>query len=96
MEGDAALDGKNTWQRELALAAGLLAFGLIALPFAIYFVGQNLLGEYAGAGAGALGLAETVWRDLLALQPLTWLLVLTPYVVVQIARLVGRVWRRRL
>jgi hypothetical protein len=94
MEGDAALDGKNTWQRELALAAGLLAFGLIALPFAIYFVGQNLLGEYAGAGA--LGLAETVWRDLLALQPLTWLLVLTPYVVVQIARLVGRVWRRRL
>lgn len=95
MERDATVDSKSiTWQRELSIAAGLLAFGLIVLPFAIYVVGQRLLGDYAGAGA--LGLAESVWADLLALEPLTWLLVVTPYVVVQVVRLVRRVWRRRL
>lgn len=94
MERDATIDGKNAWQRELSIAAGLLAFGLIVLPFAIYFVGRRLLGDYAGAGA--LGLAESLWLDLLALQPLTWLLVLTPYVIVQLARLVRRAWRRGL
>lgn len=95
MERDAAVDSKSTtWQRELSIAAGLLAFGLVVMPFAIYVVGQSLLGEYAGSGA--LGLAESVWTDLFALQPLTWLLVLTPYAVVQLARLGRRVWRRRL
>ena len=94
MEPDAAIDGKNTWQRELSIAAGLLAFGLIVLPFAVYVVGQRLLGDYAGSGA--FGLAESLWLDLLALRPLTWLLVLTPYLAVQAARLVRRVWRRRL
>ncbi len=92
MERDAAI--KTTWQREISIAAALLAFGLIVLPFSIYIVGQNLLGEYEGAGA--LGLAESIWLDLLALQPLTWLLVLTPYIVVQLARLGRRTWRRRL
>lgn len=94
MDGEAATDSKSTWQRELSIAAGLLALGLIALPFAIYFVGQRLLGDYEGPGA--LGLAENIWLDLLALHPLTWLLVLTPYGIVQLARLMRRIWRRRL
>lgn len=94
MERDAAIEPKSSWQREISIAASLLAFGLIVLPFSIYVVGQKLLGEYEGAGA--LGLAENIWLDLLALQPLTWLLVLTPYILVQLARVVRRVWRRRL
>ena len=94
MESDASLDNGKQWQRELSIAAAMLAFGLIALPFAVYVVGQRLLGEYAGSGA--MGLAESLWLDLLAFEPLTWLLVLTPYLVVQLARLVRRVWRRRL
>lgn len=94
MDGEASIDSKSTWQRELSIAAALLAFGLIALPFAVYVVGQRLLGEYEGAGA--LGLAESIWLDLLALHPLTWLLVLTPYLVVQLARLTRGLWRRRL
>jgi len=94
MERDANLDDGKRWQRELSIAAALLAFGLIALPFAVYVVGQRVLGEYAGSGA--MGLAESVWLDLLALEPLTWLFVLTPYLIVQLARLVRRVWRRRL
>jgi hypothetical protein len=83
----------STWQRETAIAAGLLAFGLLALPFAIYLVGQQLLGDYA-QGAGALALAESIWLDLLALRLPAWLLVLSPYLLVQLARAVRRTWRR--
>jgi hypothetical protein len=81
------------WQREVALAAGLLAFGLVGLPFAIYLVGDRMLGDYAGSGA--LGLAESLWLDLAAFHPLPWLLVLSPYIVVQLIRAVRRVWRRK-
>lgn len=94
MEPDAHHGNKKRWQRELAIAAGLLGFSLIVLPFAIYVVGQRLLGDYEGSGA--LGLAETIWLDLLALQPLTWLLVLWPYLIVQLVRLARHTWRRRL
>jgi hypothetical protein len=73
----------------------LVALGMLALPFAIYVVGQSLLGEY-GEGAGALALAESIWLDLLALRLPAWLLVLSPYLIVQLARGVRRTWRRRL
>jgi hypothetical protein len=91
-ERTAARDGGKAWQREIALAAGLLALGLIALPFSIYVVGRRLVGEYAGSGP--LGLAESIWLDLAALRPLTWLLVLWPYLTVQLVRAVRRTWRR--
>jgi hypothetical protein len=83
----------KSWQREVGIAAGLLAFGFLVLPFAIYLVGGRVIGDYAGAGA--LGLAESIWLDLAALYPLTWLLVLSPYLVVQLARGMRRVWRRK-
>jgi hypothetical protein len=94
-ESDAPLRGATTWQREVAIAAGLLALGLIALPFAVYVVGQRVLGEY-GEGDGALALAESIWLDLLSLRLSAWLLVLSPYLTVQLARGVRRIWRRRL
>jgi hypothetical protein len=83
------------WKREVAIAAGLLAFGLIVLPFAVYLVGQRVLGEY-GEGDGALALAESIWRDLLAFRLAAWLLVLSPYLTIQLARGVRRIWRRKL
>jgi hypothetical protein len=85
----------SAWQREAAIAASLLAFGVLALPFAIYVVGQRLLGDYAD-GAGPLVLAENIWLDLLTLRLPAWLLVLSPYLLVQLARGVRRAWRRRL
>jgi hypothetical protein len=93
-ELDTAVAGTKPWQRELAIAAGLIAFGLIALPFAVYFVGQQVLGEY-GEGAGALALTESIWVDLLSLRLPAWILVLSPYLLIQLARGVRRIWRRR-
>ena len=83
------------WRREVAIAAGLLAFGLIVLPFAVYLVGQRVLGEY-GDGDGALALAESIWRDLLSFRLAAWILVLSPYLTIQLARGVRRIWRRKL
>jgi hypothetical protein len=84
----------SIWKREVAIAAGLLAFGLLILPLAIYAVGQALIGEY-GDDLGLFALVETIWRDFLALRPAAWLLVLSPYAVVQVLRGARRVWRRR-
>ena len=83
----------TTWKKEVTIGSGLLAFGLFVLPLAIYVVGQRLIGEY-GKELGMFDLAETIWSDLVALRPITWILVLSPYVIVQILRLVRRVWRR--
>ena len=85
----------TTWRREVAIAAGLVGFGLLALPFAIYVVGQRLLGDYA-EGAGALDLADNIWGDLLSLRAPAWILVLSPYLVIQLVRGVRRLWRRKL
>jgi hypothetical protein len=81
----------TTWKRELTIAAAMFAFGLL-LPFAIYVVGQRLIGEY-DPEAGALALAEHVWGDFLSLRATAWILILGPYVTVQLIRYVRRVWR---
>ena len=84
----------KSWQRELSIAAAALGIGLFVLPFAIYLVGQQLLGEYR-ADAGAMALAETIWLGLLSLSIPAWVLVLSPYLTVQLLRWVRRVWRPR-
>ena len=84
----------TTWKRELTIAAAMLAFGLFILPLAIYIVGQRLIGEYdADAGVGAL--FEHIWIDFLSLRATAWVLILGPYVTVQLIRGVRRVWRRK-
>lgn len=84
---------RSTWRREVAIGAALLAFGLFLLPAAIYVVGQQIFGEYSPDGS-VFALAEQLWADLLSLQPLAWLLVLSPYILVQLIRGIRRVWRR--
>jgi hypothetical protein len=81
-----------SWRREARIAAVFIGLGLLVLPFAVYIVGQRLLGDYGAAG-GPMALAEAIWLDLLSLRLPAWLLVLSPYIIVQLARSVRRVWR---
>jgi hypothetical protein len=83
-----------SWKRELVIAAVLLGFGLLALPFAIYWVGSQMIGEYS-PDASPFTLAEQIWTNLLQLEPFAWVLVVSPYLVLQLVRLVRRVWRTR-
>lgn len=83
---------RSRLQKELIIAATLLAFGLSALPAAVYWVGRQLIGEYV-PGAGLLDLAEDIWSDLLNLDSAAWTLVLAPYLIVQLVRLTRFAWR---
>lgn len=77
---------------ELVLAALLFCFGLTLLPLSIYWVGTFVVGPYADE-AGVLGLLDDIWTGLGQGQPVAWLLVVSPYVVVQLARLSRALWR---
>jgi hypothetical protein len=83
------MQGMN-WKRELTIAAALLAGGLFVIPVAVYLVGQRLFGEYVDGGV--LTLAEKIWGDFLTLRPAAWVLVLGPYLAVQLLRAIRRLW----
>jgi hypothetical protein len=80
---------RDPLRTEIVIATVMLAFGLFVLPMAIYAVGVRVIGEYGGEG-GLLDFAESIWTDLLSLTPWTWILVLSPYVVVQALRFARR------
>ena len=77
--------------RETALFLGLLFLGFVMVPIAIYWVGQNLLGEFGGHGyADFFGNLSAKIRsgDLVA-----WFFVLSPYLAWQVLRLTLFAWR---
>jgi hypothetical protein len=69
------------------LLAALL-FGVLVLPLLVFVTGAQLLGPYAGGGAGAF-LADHL-RGLGGLRWHAWTLVLGPVVVVAAWRGLGR------
>jgi hypothetical protein len=79
-------------KQELILAAALIGFGLLLLPAAVYWVGREVVGEYA-APDGLWGLTWQIWSDFLVLDPGAWVLVLSPYLIVQCLRVTRRAWR---
>ena len=81
-------------KRELILAAVMLAIGLVPVPIAVYFVGQTVVGAYEGDG-GVLGLLGQIGSDLVALRLAAWILVLSPYLIVQLLRALTLGWRNR-
>ncbi|MEM7432575.1 MAG: hypothetical protein AAF351_11665 [Pseudomonadota bacterium] len=79
-------------KREVAVFSLLLFFGLAVMPFAIYFVGQNVFGAFEGAGFGDFfGSISARFR---AFDPAAWFLVLSPYLIWQLIRLSWFGWRR--
>ena len=73
-------------KRELVLASTLIGFGLLFLPFAVYWVGQRVVGDYESE-AGLWGLLTSIWSDFFSLDFGAWLLVLSPYATIQLVRL---------
>jgi hypothetical protein len=82
------------WKRELVIAAALFGCGFLLLPLAIYWVGNHVVGDYAAEG-GVLALMDQIWSDFFTLDPAAWTLVLSPYLLLQLLRLIRRTWRAR-
>lgn len=85
-------------RREALLFAVFGGLGLLALPALVYLVGQELLGEYRpGANMGTF--YADLYGHLGALSIWAWILVLGPWLAVQLLRLLwlplGALTRRR-
>ena len=82
---------KRIVQKEALLLLGLLFFGFVVMPIAIYWVGHALFGAYGGQGyADFFGtLSEKIRRG----DAVAWFLVLSPYLVWQCLRLSALAWR---
>jgi len=85
--------GATLVRRELILAGLLVPVGLFVLPVAIYFTGQTLLGSYSEDGQGLARLYGDIFSDLGRGFLPAWILVLSPWLGIQILRLV--IWPLR-
>lgn len=79
--------------RELTIAALLLGFGAGVLPALIYLVGTVVIGPYEGEGLVALYAA--ILTGALNLEPVPWLLIASPLIVVQLFRITVALRRPR-
>jgi len=77
--------------REIALLLGLLFLGFVLVPLAIFYVGQNLLGQFGGYGYGDF--FGTLSAKIRSGDLLAWFFVLSPYLVWQTLRLTLHAWR---
>jgi hypothetical protein len=80
-------------RREGLVLAGLGGFGLLILPALIYLVGQQLLGEYRPGATMATFYAD-LYSQLGAFSPWAWVLVLGPWLAIQLLRLLWLPLRR--
>ncbi len=75
-----------------ALLFGILGLcGLLLLPLAIFFVGNEVFGAYGGDGFGHF--FESILKRLANADRFAWLLVLSPYLVMQLLRMMAMAWR---
>ena len=78
---------------ELVILLVLVLIGLLMLPVLIYFTAAPVAGEYPGDGLW--GLMTHIWSDLGRGSVFAWLLVLSPYLVIQLLRLAVVIIRTR-
>ena len=86
----------SVWRREAMIAALLLGFGVVILPSLVYLVGIVIVEPYEGEN-GLATLYGSILSGLVKPELPAWLLVLGPYVVIQLVRLalVGRGKRQK-
>ena len=77
--------------KESALFLTLLFVGLVLAPIAIFFVGQNVLGQFGGYGYSEF--FGTLSDKIRSGNLVAWFFVLSPYLVWQTLRLTVHAWR---
>ena len=82
---------KKVVRKEIAILAFLLFAGLVLLPVAVYWAGENVFGEYGGLGYGDF--FGTLGSKLRSGDRVAWFLVFSPYLVWQSLRLMALGWR---
>lgn len=70
----------------------MLFIGMVLLPVAVFITGKAVFGEYGGAGFGEF--YGTLFRQLLGGVPVVWFMVLSPYILWQLARLTISTFKR--
>jgi hypothetical protein len=81
------------YKHELILLGSLLGIGVLVLPFVVYLVGIEIVGPYEGE-SGPFGLLASILGAVVRGNWAAWVLVLSPYLIVQLTRLAVRVLRR--
>lgn len=89
---DRQTSATRTITREAGLLLGLLFFGLVLLPVAVYVVGRAIFGDYGGGSYGHF--YSELSARIRSGDGAAWFLVLSPYLGWQILRLVALGWRR--
>ncbi|MGQ0384639.1 MAG: hypothetical protein ACT4UP_08180 [Gammaproteobacteria bacterium] len=79
------------WRRELGFLALWAGFGLLVMPFLIYFAGLRTLDPYEGGLPAFLG---SLYLAFFTATGTAWLLVLGPYFIFTAVRLLTRPLRR--
>ena len=85
----------SRWRKEAVLAIGCIAVGLLILPALIYLVGIQILGTYGG-GPHIGSFYGDFLRNLGAGVVRTWFIVLAPYLLLSLLRLIFWPWGRKL
>jgi hypothetical protein len=75
--------------RELIIVAGALLVGLIVVPFAIWLVGNRVLGPYThgtNANAGPMALLADFFSGLVHGAVSSWVVALGPLLIIELTR----------
>lgn len=86
-----ASPSRRRLKQEVVFHVGLLLFGMLLLPLAVYLVGQLVFGRYEGDGYG--GFYSALLGGLVGGDFVAWFLVLSPLLLVLVLRGIARAWR---
>ena len=74
------------WKKELIILLAALGVGAFPGPMIVFLVGQASLGPYDD-GAGMATFYANFWLELAKVDPVPWLMLLAPYLLLQWLRL---------
>ena len=81
----------SPWSRELWISAVALALGFALMPVLIFLAGSWLLGRYEGAGLARMFVS--IYKGLAAGSTASWIVLLGPYGLYLLFRLLRAWWR---